>query len=139
MPLPVRLRFAVLGVLALVVASVARADSPYPAVETLLDTRMTVVGEPIRYPEGPGRVRTQIVTLQPGESGARHKHPTPLFGYILEREVQIDHGDQGKRTYKAGQAFMEAMNVAHAPTKLGKVPVRILAVFLEADPPVTGS
>ncbi len=123
--------------LALLLPATSRAADPYPAVQVLLDTKETVVGEQIRYPEGAGHVRTLIVTLKPGESGARHKHLTPLFGYILEGEVQIDYGEYGHRTYKAGDAFMEAMGVAHAPTNLGKVPVRILAVFLEADPPAS--
>ena len=57
----------------------------------------------------------------------------PLFGYILSGELVVDYGSHGKRTYKQGASFMEAMDVAHFGENKTDKPVRILAVYLGAD------
>ena len=105
----------------------------YPAKD-LLSTGTTVVGEDIRYPTtGAARVTASIVTIQPGADTIMHRHPAPLFAYILEGELTVDYGTQGKRVFRKGDAFMEAMDVPHRGTNLGTATVRILAVYLGAE------
>lgn len=111
----------------------AAKDLGYPAVP-LLSTGKNVVGETIRYPTtGPAHVTAAIVTLAPGAKTMTHKHGVPLFGYVLDGELTVDYGAHGKRTYKKGDAFMEAMNVAHFGINPGTQPVRILAVYMGAQ------
>jgi quercetin dioxygenase-like cupin family protein len=62
-----------------------------------------------------------------------HRHGVPLFAYILSGELTVDYGAHGRRSYRAGQAFMEAMAVAHFGVNDGQEPVRILAVYIGAD------
>src|SRR5262245_46978829 len=91
-------------------------DQGYPAVP-LLSTGTTILGETLRYPvNGPAHVTAAIVTLAPGEKTIVHRHGVPLFAYILEGELTVDYGARGTRTYRQGQAFMEAMGVAHFGT-----------------------
>jgi DNA-binding beta-propeller fold protein YncE/quercetin dioxygenase-like cupin family protein len=130
---------ASIAALAALLAITAHAQAPVPpgpysAVQELSRTGSTAVGEPIRYGGGHASVRTAVVTLRPGESTARHRHDTPLFVYILEGEVAVDYEGYGRRTYRAGDSFMEAMESAHAATNVGTTPVRILAAFLETAP-----
>lgn len=106
--------------------------APYRAVEEVLTARSTVVGEPLRYPEGEAEVHAVVITLRPGEETARHVHPAPLFAYVLEGELAVDYGAHGKRTYRAGDALLEAMQVPHRGKNVGAERVRILAVFLGA-------
>ena len=83
-------------------------------------TSQSVLGEEIVYPSnGRAIVSAIIVTLAPGEQTAVHTHGAPFFAYILEGEITVDYGDKGKRTYRAGEALMEAMNVAHAGIEHG--------------------
>ena len=104
----------------------------YPAAP-LLSTGITVVGEPIRYPtSGPAHVTGSIVTLAPGARTVVHKHGVPMFAYILEGEITVDYGDKGKRTYRAGDALMEAMDVAHFGENTGTQPMRLIAVYMGA-------
>ena len=113
-------------------AATARDAAPsYPAVP-LLSTGKTIVGETIRYPQGAAHVTAAIVTLAPGGRTILHKHGVPLFAYILAGELTVNYGMHGTRTYKQGQAFMEAMDVAHFGVNNGKEPVRILAVYMGA-------
>ena len=94
----------------------------------------TVVGETLHYPtSGPAHVTAAIITLKPGAKTNLHKHGVPLFAYILDGEITVDYGDRGKRTYRRGDAFMEAMEMPHFGADAGAKPVRILAVFMGAD------
>lgn len=103
----------------------------HPGTRTILSTSDTVAGEAIRYPTGaPARVTAVEITLQPGQQTGWHTHPVPLFGYVLEGELTVDYGAKGKRTFRRGDALVEAMNEAHNGRNTGKGPMRILAVFM---------
>ena len=100
----------------------------------LLSTGTTIAGETLHYPTGgPAHVTAAIITLGPGAKTILHRHGVPLFGYILDGELTVDYGDRGKRTYRKGDAFMEAMDVPHFGVDTGKDPVRILAVYMGAE------
>jgi len=122
--------------LAVIVAPAKRADADdigYPPVP-LLSTGNTVLGEPLHYPaSGPAHVTAAILTLAPGAKTILHRHGVPLFAYILEGELTVDYGERGKRTYRQGEALMEAMDVPHYGLDTGLQPVRILAVYMGAE------
>jgi quercetin dioxygenase-like cupin family protein len=133
------MRHRILSVALILLATLAAAlrtsaqDAAYPAVP-LLSTGQNVVGETLRYPtSGPANVTASIIVLAPGARTLVHKHGVPLFAYILAGELTVDYGTHGKRTYRAGQAFMEAMDVAHFGVNSGAEAVRILAVYMGAQ------
>lgn len=130
-----RLLIALAVIIAPALAGSAAADDAkkpsYPAVP-LLSTGKNIVGETIRYPKGDAHVTAAIVTLGPGDKTIRHEHGVPLFAYILSGELTVHYRQHGARTYKPGDAFMEAMDVAHYGVNDGKEPVRILAVYMGA-------
>jgi quercetin dioxygenase-like cupin family protein len=114
-----------------------KAESPtsvkgYPAIP-LLSTGTTIVGEEIRYPSGTAHVTASIVTLAPGARTVVHKHGVPMFAYILEGEITVDYGADGKRTYRQGDALMEAMDVAHFGENTGTQLMRLIAVYMGAN------
>jgi quercetin dioxygenase-like cupin family protein len=123
-------------VLATIVAPASRAPAQergYPSVP-LLSTGTSAVGEAIHYPAtGAAHVTAAIVTVAPGDRTIVHKHGVPMFAYILGGELTVDYGDHGKRTYRRGQALMEAMDVAQFGVNTGAEPVRILVVYMGAD------
>jgi quercetin dioxygenase-like cupin family protein len=125
---------AVLLITTMFTAANAADKSPdYARVVPLVATSKTIVGETISYPPGTAKITSAIVTLKPGESTGFHKHGVPTYGYIVSGAVTVDYGDHGKRTYKTGAAFMEAMGVWHDGTNDGQVPCRILVVFMGSD------
>lgn len=114
------------------IPSVAWAQA-YPTRE-LLSTTTTVVGEIIRYPTtGPARITANIVTIAPGAETVFHRHPAPMFAYILEGEVTVDYGAEGKRVFRKGEALVEAMYTIHRGTNLGTTTVSILSVHMGAE------
>ena len=129
---PLAMAFLLVATLA-VAHRAAAQDAGYPAA-ALLSTGVSIVGETLRYPtSGPAHVTASIVVLAPGAKTIVHKHGVPLFAYILEGELTVDYGAHGKRTYRQGHAFMEAMDVAHFGVNSGAAPVRILAVYIGAQ------
>jgi len=71
-----------------------------------------------------------VVVMQPGEKTVVHKHGVPLYAYLLSGELEVDYGPHGKRTYHAGDNFMEAMDQFHQGENIGSDIVQILAFFM---------
>ncbi|MDP2409011.1 MAG: cupin domain-containing protein [Pseudolabrys sp.] len=111
----------------------------YPLVP-LFSTGTNIVGETIRYPTtGVAKVTAAIVTIAAGAKTITHEHGVPMFAYILDGELTVDYGTHGKRMYRKGDAFMEAISVEHFGVNPGTQPVRILVVYMgaEGSPPDT--
>ncbi|HLF59306.1 MAG TPA: cupin domain-containing protein [Alphaproteobacteria bacterium] len=117
----------------IVLAAGAGRAEEYGTKVSLLDTTTTNMGQAIAYPRKPARVVSAIVTLAPGEETGRHLHPVPTFGYVLEGEVTVGYAAAGEKIYHAGEAFMEAQGIWHNGRNSGRVPTRILVVFMGAD------
>jgi quercetin dioxygenase-like cupin family protein len=124
-------------------SSINSSAEDKPAIETLLETQTTNLGQPIEYPaESAAKITAVIVTLAPGQETGRHRHPVPLYGQVLSGQVTIDYGDygdygdyagRGSKTYKAGEAFMEAVGTWHNGRNSGEEALRILAIFMGAE------
>jgi quercetin dioxygenase-like cupin family protein len=78
------------------------------------------------------KATTVEVTLEPGQASAPHRHPGPVFGYVLEGEYEWAIDDRPARTLKVGDTFYEPTGCLHRvsknPSKKGKT--RVLAVVL---------
>ncbi len=111
------------------------ARAPAPAVELLLSTQQTVIGQPISYPTGsPAKVTAATVTMMPGQSTGWHKHDVPLFGYMLDGEITVDYGPKlGKKIYRKGDTLMEAIREPHDGTATSPKPASILVFFAGAE------
>jgi len=96
----------------------------------LLQGGADILGRPVKYPDGPANVTAAEVTIPPGGETGWHEHEVPLFGYILEGELTVDYGTRGKKTYKAGDSFLEAVHWPHNGTNTGAVPMQLIAVYM---------
>ncbi len=71
------------------------------------------------------------VTLDPGQQGTPHRHPGPVFGYVLEGEYEHAINDEPTKVLKAGESFYEPGGCLHRVSRNpGKVKARILATVL---------
>jgi quercetin dioxygenase-like cupin family protein len=72
------------------------------------------------------------VTLGPGVAGKPHRHPGPVFGYVLEGTYELGIDDQPTKIFKAGETFYEPTGCLHRvsknPAETGTT--RVLAVVL---------
>jgi quercetin dioxygenase-like cupin family protein len=127
--------YVALAILLAVGILLSGANSAETRVETkvLLDTGTTTLGQKLSYPAGTAHVKSVIVTMQPGEQSGWHQHDVPMFCYMLEGEITVDYGKSGTRTYRKGDALMEAIDVVHDGRNTGAVPARVLVVFMGAE------
>lgn len=111
----------------------ADQGNAFEAVSPLLETSETILGQPFSYPVGKAKVTAAILTMQPGATTGWHKHPVPVFGYVLDGEITVDYGPHGKRVYRKGDSLMEAINTAHDGRNTGEGIAHVLGVFLGAE------
>jgi quercetin dioxygenase-like cupin family protein len=78
------------------------------------------------------KVTTVEVTLEPGQSSNPHRHPGPVFGYVLEGEYEWAIDDQPAKKLKAGETFYEPTGSLHRVSRNpgDRARARVLAVLL---------
>ena len=126
------IRLVLTAVIVLACASSFAAPPP-TSVELLLETDQTVLEQPFAYPAGRSRITAARITVPPGATVPLHLHPVPLFVYILQGEIVVDYGSEGIRTYRKGDAFVEAYQWPHHARNGGKGNVQLLAVYAGAE------
>lgn len=97
-------------------------------VEVLDRSATGVAGRPVQFPAGPGELETHLVEVGAGAEVGRHQHPGPCAMYVLEGQIEIVLDDGTRRTYDAGQAFVEDAGVWVNNRNPGDQPARFLAV-----------
>src|SRR3954465_12158595 len=72
------------------------------------------------------------VTMEPGQASAPHRHPGPVFGYVLEGEYEWAINDQPVKKLKVGDTFYEPTMSLHRVSRNphASTRTRILAVLL---------
>ncbi|HKB37286.1 MAG TPA: cupin domain-containing protein [Gemmataceae bacterium] len=73
------------------------------------------------------------VTYEAGQAGKPHRHPGPVFGFVLEGEFEWAIEDQPAKVFKAGETFYEPTGCLHRVSKSpagAKGKTRVLAVIV---------
>jgi quercetin dioxygenase-like cupin family protein len=109
--------------------------------KSLLKTGRTRDNDPIVYPKTDKPELISVIgTIQPGGRTPLHEHPVPTYVYVLEGEVELQTEGAKPHVYKAGEAYIEALNRKHQLLNKGSVPARVLVVFVgEEGKPTTVS
>jgi quercetin dioxygenase-like cupin family protein len=114
-----------------VVLCLALAAAPAfaaPGVVPLANTDKTVIGQTIVAPDHPTVIST-LITFQPGDKTAVHKHPWPHYGYMLEGVLTVTNTETGKSfDVKPGEFLVEMQNTAHYGENRGTAPAKMLIV-----------
>jgi quercetin dioxygenase-like cupin family protein len=115
-------------VLVLAGLSLAANDGPHKSPAKVIADKE--IAEKIDGKES--KATTVEVTLEPGQSSPPHRHPGPVFGYVLEGEYEWAINDQPAKRLKTGDTFYEPTmslhRVSRNPSEKGKT--RLLAVLL---------
>lgn len=117
----------VVGGVGLAVAQPRHDHAAGPAVKAVsaVDMAEELDGKPVT-------AATLEVTFEPGAAGAPHRHPGPVFGYVLEGELEFQAGDGPLRRLKAGKTFYEPARTLHAVSRnpSDRDRTRVLAVMI---------
>ena len=109
-------------------------DVPYQGITAdqvpLPASSADILGRAFTFPEGTPNVGTYVITIQPGVATELHKHEVPLIAYMLSGVLEVDYGTKGKKVYKAGDAFIEAIEWCHSGHAVGPEPAKLLGIYL---------
>ena len=124
------------------VATVRGQDSTLPAgfkTQSLLKSGQTRDNQPIAYPKtDKPEIISVIGIIEPGGRTPLHEHPVPTYVYVLDGEVELQSHGGKPHVYKAGEAYIEALNHQHQLFNKGNVPAKVLVVFVgEEGKPTT--
>ena len=78
------------------------------------------------------KATTVELTIEPGQSSAPHRHPGPVFGYVIEGRYEWAIDDKPAKSLEAGDTFYEPTGCLHRVSKNpgDKNKTRVLAVVL---------
>jgi quercetin dioxygenase-like cupin family protein len=77
------------------------------------------------------KATTLEVTIEPGKGSLPHRHPGPVFGYVLQGQYEWAINDQSVKKLKAGDTFYEPTGALHRVSRNpGKTVTRLLVVML---------
>jgi quercetin dioxygenase-like cupin family protein len=77
------------------------------------------------------KVTVVEVTLEPGQESVPHRHPGPVFGYVLEGEYEHAINDESAKVLKIGETFYEPGGCLHRVSRNpGKAKTRIVATIV---------
>jgi uncharacterized protein (TIGR03067 family) len=81
------------------------------------------------------KATTVEVTLEPGQSSKPHRHPGPVFGYVIEGDYEWAIDDKPAKNLKTGDTFYEPSGCLHRvsknPSKTART--RVLAILLHPE------
>lgn len=95
----------------------------------------TILGQDFKYPSGTPLIKAFDIEIPPGKQTSLHSHAIPLYAYVISGELEVDYGSKGKRIFKAGSSYIEAINWCHSGKSVGGKPVRLIGVYLGQENP----
>jgi quercetin dioxygenase-like cupin family protein len=127
----------VVAALAAAVAGWAGTDAPgyREAVRAtpLLCTSQNTIGQAIEYPKsGTPEVTALLVEIPPGQETGWHKHPVPIFAYVLSGTLTVEFASGEKHEFHQGQALAEAVETPHNGFNAGTDPVKLVVFAMGA-------
>lgn len=99
------------------------------SAKVLSKTGVTGNGARIAYPAtDQAEVTAMTVDIAPGAETGWHKHPIPVYAYVISGTIEVELEDGRKLTFQEGDAIVEVVDTFHNGRNKGATPVR-LAVF----------
>lgn len=112
---------------------------PYEDIDatpiTIVGAPKTTLGQDFNYPVGQPLIKAFIIDIPVGKQTDLHKHLVPLYVYVISGDLEVDYGSQGKKIYKPGTSYVEAIDWCHIGKVAGKTPVKVIGVYLGETTP----
>ena len=102
--------------------------------KVLSKTAVTGNGQKISYPlTDRAEVTAMTVDLAPGSETGWHKHPVPVYAYVVSGSLSVELEDGKLLSFSAGEAIIEVVNTLHNGRNSGTVPVKLAVFYLGAE------
>ena len=115
----------------LLVAVAGWSQNPVGFTPTvLLQATQTSTGQNLLFPLFRSQISMVSIQIAPGGQTGRHMHPVPVAVYVLEGTITVAHEGGPEKTYKAGDAFIESVEIWHNGLNRGTTPVKLLVTVV---------
>lgn len=105
----------------------------------VLETRETILGQPLPEFSGPIVLRADVKFVPPGQTSPLHSHDDLVFAFVLRGEGVIDY-EGTSRTLRRGDAVVEAVGAFHQARNVSDELFEVLVVTIgEAGVPAAGT
>lgn len=102
--------------------------------KVLKKTSVTGNGRKITYPETDrAEVTAMTVELAPGAETGWHKHPIPVYAYVITGSLSVELEDGTLLSFGAGDAVIEVVNTFHNGKNSGTEPVQLVVFYLGVE------
>ncbi|HEY6874308.1 MAG TPA: cupin domain-containing protein [Geobacteraceae bacterium] len=102
--------------------------------KVLVKTSVTGNGQQITYPVTDKAVVTAMtVDVAPGAETGWHKHPGPVFAYVMSGKLSVEIEGGKQLSFEAGDAIIEVINTMHNGKNSGNVPVKLVVFYLGSE------
>ena len=68
--------------------------------------------------------------IKPGQKTNWHQHLVPLYAYIKSGTLTVDYGSKGKRTFKKGESYIEAIDWCHQGLNLADDDLLVFGLYI---------
>lgn len=123
------------GLLLILVQPAIAADySSGVTSKVLSKTTVTGNGQKISYPlTDRAEVTAMTVDLAPGSETGWHKHPVPVYAYVVSGSLSVELEDGKLLSFTAGEAIIEVVNTMHNGRNSGAVAAKLAVFYLGAE------
>ena len=103
-----------------------------------LKTTTTVNGSPVTYLKtNKPEITVMNVEFAPGAQTGWHKHPEPVYAYVISGSLTVNIEGNITRQFNAGDVIIEVVNTRHNGINKGDVPVKLIVFYTgEKDKPI---
>jgi quercetin dioxygenase-like cupin family protein len=99
----------------------------------ILKTKTTGNGAPIVYLKADQpEITAMTVDIAPGSQTGWHKHPVPVYAYVLSGCLTVDIEGNMSRQFNAGDVIIEVVDARHNGVNNDKAPVKLIVFYAGA-------
>lgn len=111
------------------------ADYNSGVTATVLEkTSETGNGQKIQFPlTDKAEITAMVVELAPGAETGWHKHPLPVYAYVVAGNLSVELEDGKQLPFRAGEVIIEVVNAFHNGRNSGSEPVKLAVFYLGAE------
>jgi quercetin dioxygenase-like cupin family protein len=126
--------FCLTGLVLFLSSAFAADYSSGVTAKVLTKTSATGNGQKITYPlTDRAEVTAMTVELAPGAETGWHKHPVPVYAYVVSGNLLVEIEGGKYLSFKAGEAIIEVVNTLHNGKNSGTEPVKLAVFYLGAE------
>lgn len=123
-----------IGLLLIVPPAFAGDYNSGVTAKVLKKTSVTGNGQKITYPlTEKAEVTAMTVDLAPSAETGWHKHPVPVYAYVISGNLSVELEDGRHLSFGAGEAVVEVVNTLHNGKNRGSEPVKLAVFYLGVE------